>query len=106
MKKLVNEIIQKQFSEMLDRGTMPLFEFELKDDEYLIVNIDIGNKGIYFNFDDEYKTSFSNDIFKKGDSYLLKFDPYFDDLDYYLEQISNEITEGYLMSNNLLKQDQ
>lgn len=90
--------LKEQFENM---QCMPLFEFELPDDEWLVVDLSVSVDGISFAFDEDNKTTwFSDEIEKEGDSYLLPFDECFS-LDEHLQQISEEITEGYLIPNNL-----
>jgi hypothetical protein len=77
-------------------------EFQTSIDDWLLVDISIHDKGLLFMFDDENKDIyFSGEIKKIGDAYLLPFDEYFDHLEHYLEQISREITEGFLIPNDL-----
>lgn len=96
--------IKKQFKEMLSNNIMPLFEFELINNDYLIVNLDINDKGVLFSFDsDNKRVAFDGEIeVINENNYLLPFDEYFEQLDYYLEMINNNITEGFLIVNNLL----
>ena len=95
--------LKEQFDSMISRGIIPVFELDLPDDEYLIVNILCDNsKGIYFNFDDlGLKASFDGDIIKRGDSYFVKYDPCFESLDSYLELIHENVIEGFILPNNL-----
>jgi hypothetical protein len=86
--------VLRQFNEMLERGIIPIIEHELCDDEYLVVSITADNEGLYFTLSEDLETSFSGDIECRGDAYHLPYDPYFDDLDAYLQMISDEITEG------------
>ena len=100
-KKQVIESLQAQFSDMLSRGVMPLFEYELNNGDFLEVKITICDRGVWFIFDNELETFFSGDIRKDGKEFLLPFDLYFDNLDHYLQQIDMEMTEGYIIPNNL-----
>jgi hypothetical protein len=102
--------LKAQFTEMLNRNIMPLFEIEMSDGEYLIVDLSItekdgrkGYNGVQFSFDQNgLKTWFDGEIVKRGDGvYVVKYDDCFDDLDSYLEMISDNITEGFLIPNNL-----
>ena len=73
------------------------------NDEYLIVNIQISDKGVKFSFDsDNKRTAFDDDIVVINDNrYLLPFDEYMQDLDLYLQMIDQNITEGFLLPNDL-----
>jgi len=95
--------INKQFDDMLTRGIIPLFEYQIKKDEYLTVDIRINEKGILFSFDqNSLPVSFDGDIETISENnYLLPFDKSFDQLDSYLEMIGENMTEGYLLPNDL-----
>jgi hypothetical protein len=97
-------IIKKQWNEMLNRGTMPLFEVELKDDQYLLVDLALTDEGVEFSFDSEdLPVSFDGDIETiHSNRYLLPFDEYVESLDSYLELISDNLSEGYLLPNDLM----
>ena len=94
--------VKNQFDAL---NCLPLFEFEIANDDHLLVNLAMTRKGIEFRFDaDGKKEFFSGDIIKTGkNSFLLKCDRYTDNLDSYLEQIHSEIMEGYIMPHNLMR---
>lgn len=98
MQSLIND-----FKDMLNKGIMPLFEVELNNGDYLLVNIEVNKQGFNFTFDSDNKpTYFSSDIIAYHEnSYLLPFDEW-ENLDGHLEMINNEITDGYLLPNNLI----
>lgn len=99
--------IQEQFGTVIGRGTLPVFELEIKDEDgsedYLLVNVSIGDVGVYFSFNDEYDTAFDGEIEKHGGSYLVKYDEWCDSLDAVLELVHENIIEGYIIPNNLLR---
>ena len=103
------QYIIEQWAGMIQRGTMPLFELEIQDEsgeeDYLLVSLTCGSHGIYFNFDDVYSTAFDEDIEHVGSQYLLPFDEYTDSLDSMLEYISDNLTEGYILPNNLFRNE-
>lgn len=103
--------LHKQFNTMLESGTIPCFEYEMSNGEYLLVNIQITDKqadaqGLLFSFDTEDKfVSFDGDIitFKNNNNlFLLPFDGDSEDLDYYLQGLDENIIEGYLIPNELI----
>ena len=103
MKNTIQEIIEQQWNAMLEGGTMPLFEFELSEPgEYLVVDIRLHSKGVLFSFDGSLPVWFDGSIKKAGDSYVVPYDECFESLDYYLQAISDNITEGYLLPNKLI----
>ena len=96
-----NQNLIEQFNNMT---CMPMFELEIVNDEYLLVDLSIDEKGIYFEFDDEKPTCFDGEIVKIQDGvYLMPFEEYEQSLDYYLQGISDNLTEGYLIPNNLMR---
>lgn len=106
-----NTNLETQFNDMLKRGVMPLIEYTLpQEDEYLIVEIElnyssngIDTNGLRFSFDQgEGETYFDGDIEKTGNGvYVVLFDECFDHLDHYLQVIDENMTEGFLIPNNL-----
>ena len=104
----MNTIIQ-QFNDMLDKGTIPVMEFELPNNDYLVVDIMITDRlnkekqGVLFSLShDDIETFFSGDVEEYQNNYCIPYDECFDNLDYYLEQIHTEVMEGLLIPNNLL----
>ena len=97
-------MIKEQWNEMINRGAMPLFEVELKDNEYLLVNLAIVEEGIEFSFDsNDLPVSFDGDIETiHSNRYLLPFDEYVESIDSYFETILDNLNDGYLYSNNLI----
>jgi len=81
-----------------------MFEIELSDGDYLLVDIDYtqGDEYISFSFDDSLPVFFDGEIKKHGSNYHVMLDDYFDSLDSYLELIYNNIMEGYIIPNDLL----
>ena len=108
----IHETIQTQWDQMIANGRIPVMEFQLPDNEYLTVNLSVTTRtdepatkqiryGVYFEADFEKDVHFSGDVKKKGDAYYLPLDPCFESLDHYLQQISEEVTDGYLLPNDL-----
>lgn len=88
---------------------IPVLEYELNNGEFLTVNLEYTAAGIEFGIDSrdffESKIAFSGEIVRpyplNRDRFLLPFDPFFDSLDHYLQQIDGEIVEGFLIPNDL-----
>lgn len=89
---------------MLESGKMPLFEIELKDDEFLLVDIELFShfNEIRFSFDAmNLKSHFSGDVKEyNGCKFSIALNEY-DSLDMILEQIYEEVTQGFILPNNL-----
>ena len=103
--------LHAQFNQILDRGNIPCFEYEISNGDYLLVDIQITDKqantqGLLFSFDTDNKpVSFYGDIvtFENNNNlFLLPFDEYSEDLDYYLQGLYENIIEGYLIPNELI----
>ena len=99
-------MIKKQWNEMINRGTTPMFEFELKHDEYLLVDLELTDKGIEFSGDfDGFPVSFDGDVETiHSNRYLVPFNEYWKSLDTYLEEISENIHEGFICLNGLYRE--
>ena len=95
--------IKQQFEAMLQRGIIPCMEYQTSDGDWLLVNIKCSDQGITFSFDSmEKPVYFDGEIITYNDCYFcMPFDEYFEDLDYYLQAISDNIIEGFLLPNDL-----
>jgi len=100
----IKKAINNQWQSMLNYGKIPMFEIELSNGDYLIVDIDYreGDNFISFSFDDSLPVYFDGEIKKHGREYHVILDEYFDNLDSYLELIYNNILEGYIIPNDLM----
>lgn len=100
----IKKAIYNQWQAMLNCGKIPLFEIELSNGDYLVVDINYtkGDEYISFSFDDSLKTWFDGDIKKHGGQYRILLDDCFNNLNSYLETIYNNIIEGYIIPNDLL----
>jgi len=98
----MQEFIKDIKNEWGNLSCIPVMEFETSNGDYLVVDIVWSDSGLVFDFHEEYPVSFSGEVFKlcRG-RYLYPFDEYFVGLQHYLEEINQEITEGYLLSNGL-----
>lgn len=79
-------------------------EYELIKDDFLLVEISNFKEGIFVNADFEKECFFSGEIEIYPTGFYLPFDlEYTTDLYPYLEQIDQEILEGYILPNKLYK---
>lgn len=103
MKEFAQNIVN-QFHNFIDNGGMPVIEYELKDGDFVEVYIAVDDKGVLFELDTlGLKTYFSGDVQDTGGGvYRIKFDEFFTDLDYYLQNIDSEVTEGFLIPNDIM----
>lgn len=103
------ENIVSQWENMLRSGKIPCFEFELKNDDYLLVDLELNetNKKIIFSFDSmNLKTWFSGNVKQYHDcKFALPIDDYCVNLDQVLEVIYEEVNEGFIIPNHLFKID-
>lgn len=95
--------LKDQWDTMINNGRIPMLEYQVSDDEWVTVDIYFRGNCLLFSFDKEpmYDTWFSGEVEKVLDNYQINFDWCFDNLDHYLQMIDQEITEGYLIPNNL-----
>jgi hypothetical protein len=110
--KTIYSTIKAQFNAMLQRGTIPCFEFERDNNgsvEWFIVDIDVSEKGVEFSFDQDGKPCFfDGEIVGSDNFYCIPFEDAqyrINDntsLDQYLELIHSNIIEGYLIPNNIM----
>jgi hypothetical protein len=114
MNKTVAQQIKEQFDDMLQRGTIPCFEYQIAEDDWLVVDIELHPKGIKFLFDDRCIDKpvffFSGNVKQLHPEnfgcYLMPFDDWVNDLDSYIQAIDQEMTEGFLLPNNLFYTEQ
>lgn len=97
------QTIKTQFNDMLARGKMPIMEYQINKDDWLLVTLNYDDQGITFSFDSmEKPVYFDGDVATYNDCYFcIPYDEYFEDLDYYLQAISDNILEGFLLPNDL-----
>jgi len=98
-------------------------EYEIIEDNYLLVHFDIATdhqckkydigSGIFVSFDtNSLPLHFSGEVVTIDDpdlinGFIVPFDPeYFESLYYYLELIAQEISEGYILPNNLDRREE
>ena len=98
--------LHAQFDTMLQQGRIPVLEYKVTlpdgEQDYMLFEISAHPDGFVFSVDPDYKTWFSGNIIQLSEiNYLIPFDENNQDLDYYFEQINLEITEGYLIPNNI-----
>jgi hypothetical protein len=105
-------IIKQQFDKMVQSGRIPVMEYPVLIDgkkEWLTVELSANDKGINFSFDNfDLPASFDGSIVVYSDThYLIPYDSFdsgendSDDLDYYLIGISDNITEGFICTNQI-----
>lgn len=120
----VKQAIFKQWQTMLNNGRIPVMEYKLNNGEWLEVDIalpvvtttcpitgkqlssSIEGSYISFSFDQgKYETFFDGNIKGANGYYKMPLDEYFDNLDYYLQEIARNIEEGFILANDLYCED-
>lgn len=96
--------IGAEFEKMINAGKMPAFELQYEKNgerEWCLVVLSMHTDGIHFGIPDaNIVPRFSGNIVKLTELwYLLPFDEYFDNLDYYLQEIYQEMVENYFLKN-------
>ena len=98
--------IMHDWAEMLKRGIMPIFEIEIIGDEYILVDLNITETSIEFDFDIEHgEPRFDGNVIGENGYYRIEYDPEYDTLDRLLEYVMDNITEGYMGVYNLYPLD-
>jgi hypothetical protein len=94
--------IKSEWQSMLDRGIIPCFEYQISEDDWLLVDIKFNEEGLEFSFDsDNKRVAFDGDITViYNNHYRVPFDLDMS-LDGHLELISDNIVDGYLLVNDL-----
>lgn len=87
---------------MLDRGNIPCFEYQISEDDWLLVDLEFTNEGLVFSFDsDNNLVAFDGWVTViNDDRYLIPWE-YGMSLDEHLAAVDNNIIEGYLLVNDL-----
>ena len=96
------DTLKQEWQEMLERGIMPVMEFQTSPDDWLLVEIELHEHGLQFTFDsDNKRVAFDEEISVINDNcYRLVFDMD-STLDQHIQYIHENIVEGYLLVNNL-----
>ena len=102
---MINEQTKLELERAISRCGGIFAEYTLPDDEYLTVEISIVELGICVSGDFEQPRYFSGEVINTPLGFVLPFDSDFT-IDAHLEQVSNEITEGYLLPNDLYEGDE
>lgn len=94
--------MKTEWQSMLDRGTIPCFEYQISEDDWLLVDLEFTDNGLEFSFDsDNKRVAFDGEIIVIHDNrYLLPWDLDMS-LDSHLEMINVNMIEGYLLVNDL-----
>lgn len=96
------ESLKQQAQTAVEKYSGMFAEYELPNEEFLLVHFELCDQGIHIRADFEGIKCFSGNVILTELGFIMPFDPdYFEDLDYYLQSISEEINEGYLIPNNL-----
>ena len=48
---IMSKVIKQQWQQMINNGTMPLFEIQITESDYLLVDLELSDNGIRFAFD-------------------------------------------------------
>jgi hypothetical protein len=104
------QAISQQWENMLPGNTIPCFELELKDGEFLLVDLELfaDLEEIRFSFDSmNLKTWFSGNIKEIHDcKFALPITEFDDNLDELLQVIYQEISEGFILPNDLFPREE
>lgn len=98
--------IYNEFKAFIGRGGVPVLEYPIVGDECLTVWLSVNSAGVFFSFDDlELPVYFDGEVKRYSDGYIVPFDVFTDKLDSYLQIIDGNITEGFILPNDLSPAD-
>ncbi len=103
----VKKSIVYQWEKMIKAGRLPIMEYQIGEDSYLLVDLELvdGGSAILFSFDRRpFPTAdvwFSGEVVPVLDNFQIVIDEYSDRLDLYLQQIDQEMLEGFILPNGL-----
>ena len=99
--KTVKTAIEAQWQAMLANGRIPVMEWKMANEEWLMVDIEYKGDYFLFSFDQNKPVFFDGCITGQDNFYHYPIDEYFNSLDHYLQEIAGNIIEGYLLPNGL-----
>ena len=103
----VQKTIVYQWNKMIADGRLPVMEYQIGENDFLQVDVDLVDNGsaILFSFDRHpFPTAdvwFSGDVVPVLNNFQIVIDEYTDDLNIYLQQIDQEMLEGFILPNGL-----
>ena len=103
----VQKSIACQWEKMIASGRLPIMEYQIGEDDFLQVDLALVDEGsaILFSFDRyPFPTAdvwFSGDVVPVLNNYQITIDEFTDSLDLYLQQIDQEMMEGFILPNGL-----
>ena len=91
------------FNLMLQSGRIPCIEYAIIGDDWLVVDITVGNDGVWFNFDQlDLSVYFDGAINGENGYYSIAWsDLEWISLDNILQFIDDNIRDGFIYANNL-----
>ena len=109
MKKLIEaqKKIAYQWGKMINSGLLPVIEYQIGKDDFLQVDLALvdGGSAILFSFDRyPFPTAnvwFSGEVVPVLNNFQITIDEYTDRLDLYLQQIDQEMLDGFILPNGL-----
>lgn len=100
--KTVKAAINAQWQAMIQAGRTPVMEWKMSNGDWLMMDIEYKGGYFLFSFDQDNKPVFFDGCITGADNfYHYPIDEYSESLDYYLQEISSNIIEGYLLPNGL-----
>ena len=101
----MNNSIRTEWEKFISSGRIPVIEYQIAEDEYLICDIYLSddNECFFFSFDKDplHEVYFSGDVTTFSDIYYRYPVDNEMSIDWHLNAINQEMTEGYLLPNGL-----
>lgn len=105
----MNNSIRTEWEKMISRGIIPVIEYQTGENDWLVVNIQLSddNECFFFSFDKDplYDVYFSDDVTTFSNIYYRYPVDKEMNIDWHLQLIDQEMTEGYLLPNGLYYYD-
>ena len=96
-----NTELLQAYNNMLESGIIPVIEIEIPDGDFVTVTITADDLGMHFDFDQmDLSTHFSGIIEDYNSTYMLPWDEDYS-LDAHINNVYEEVLEGFIIPNNL-----
>ena len=94
--------VYRDFKAFIERGGVPVMEYPITGGECVTVWISVAQSGVFFSFDDlELPVCFGGEVKRYNYGYIVPFCVFTDKFDSYLQIINDNITEGFILPNDL-----
>lgn len=101
-KQQVRLSVYREFKAFIGRGGVPVIEYPIAGGEFIEVWISVAESGVVFSFDDlDFPVWFGGEVKRYDGDHIVPFCVFTDKFDSYLQIIDGNMTEGFILPNNL-----